>query len=91
MASDIIRMTMAVFDSADALSRENEALRELLRRQGLSDGVIQRRVNAYLKASRERESGHQLLKKACEEILKRLPDFDVEEALANMPIRGPKQ
>jgi hypothetical protein len=91
MASTIVKLTMAIFESAHVAKQENEALRELLRRQGLSDAKIQRRVAAYLKESRERETSDQLMKKACEEILERLPAIDLEEALEAYQIKGKPQ
>jgi sulfur transfer protein SufE len=91
MASTIVKLTMAIFESAQIARQENDALRELLRRQGLSDAKIQRGVAAYLKKSRDRDTADQLMRKACEEILARLPEIDLEEALEGMKIRGKPQ
>jgi hypothetical protein len=91
MAPVIVKMLMAIFDASTVAEQENRALRELLRRQGLSDATIRRRVAAYLKESQERDSVLQLMKKASEEILARLPDLDLQEALEAMPIKGKPQ
>jgi hypothetical protein len=87
----IVKMLMAIFDASLVAEQENRALRELLRRQGLSDAMIRRRVAAYLRESRERDSVLQSMKRASEEILARLPEVDIEEALAAMPIKGKPQ
>jgi hypothetical protein len=88
MPAEFVRLTTALLDVTIALERENEVLRELLRRQGLSDATIRRKVAAYLKENRDRETARQLLKTVCEEILKRLPALDAEEKLAALPIKG---
>jgi hypothetical protein len=72
-----------------AMEAENRALRELLRRQGLSDVVIRRRVGVYLKEEDYRKFALQRMHELCEETLKHLPSLSLEEALAEMPIKGP--
>jgi hypothetical protein len=82
---------MAIFESAENLRQENLALRMVLRRQGLSDSTIQRRVNAYRKARKEEDSALLLLRQCCEDMLKRWPEIDLEEELATLPIKGKPQ
>ncbi len=86
-----IRIVLAICESAEAHRRENNALRNILRKQGLSDATIQRRVNRFLKKAEENESAPQLLKRVCEESLKRFQDSDLADLLAKMQIKGPTQ
>jgi hypothetical protein len=87
----IVKVMMTFFDVSRVAKMENDALREILRRQGLSNATIQRRVNAYLKEKRKQDHLHQLLLKASEEILSRLSEIDLEDALAAMKIEGKPQ
>jgi hypothetical protein len=80
-----IGIVMAVFHSAEKLRKENSALRRILRKQGLSDTAIRRRVLAYKKVKSEEELSESLLRQCCEEFLKRLAAIDVEEELAALP------
>jgi hypothetical protein len=81
----------AMNDMYFAMEGENRALRELLRRQGLSDATIRRRVAAYLKEENHRQFALQRMHELCEETLKRLPALSAEELLAEMPIEGELQ
>jgi hypothetical protein len=89
--SEIKTLMQAMNDMYFAMERENRALRELLRRKGLSDATIRRRVAAYLKDEDYRQLALQRMHELCEETLKRLPEFSVEELLANMKIEGEPQ
>jgi hypothetical protein len=91
MSSTAKRLLVAVFDQADLCQRENDALRTLLHRQGLSDATIRRRVARILDQRKDSENALQRLKRVCEEALARLPDYDIEAALAELPIRGKPQ
>jgi hypothetical protein len=73
------------------LERENWALRKLLHTLGQSNASIQRKVVSYLKSEDYRQSAIQQMHKLCEETIKRLPVSDLEELLAEMPIKGPHQ
>lgn len=87
-----IRIVLAICESAEAhRRRENNALRNILRKQGLSDSAIQRRVNKFLKKPEEDESAPQLLKRVCEESLKHFQDSDLAEWLAKIELKGPRQ
>jgi hypothetical protein len=86
-----IQMMLAVFDRADACRRENNALRSILRKQGLSDRAIQSRVRRVLKMPDLDETGAQAVKRACEETLKRSLEADAQEVLAKVDPIGPVQ
>jgi hypothetical protein len=84
-----IQIAMEIFSAAEACRRENIALRSILRKQGLSDPAIQSRVRRLLKIPDLDETGAQMLKKLCEETIKRLRDHDAQEVLARIePIGG---
>jgi cation transport ATPase len=85
------RLVIAVFEQLGTLTEENYALRRILRRQGLSDATIQRRVAAALKRPKDHPSALDLLRQVCEEILKNLGDFDLAVALAAKQIKGKPQ
>ena len=83
-----IRITLAVFEIADNCRRENNALRSILRKQGLSDRAIQSRVKRILKKPDQDETGAQAVKRACEESLKRWLDLDAQEGIAKIDLKG---
>ena len=83
-----IQITLAVFETADNCRRENNALRSILRKQGLSDRAIQSRVKRILKKPDQDESGAQAVKRACEESLKRWLDLDAQEGIAKIDLKG---
>jgi hypothetical protein len=89
--SAIKSLMQAMNDMYFTMEAENRALRELLRRQGLSNAMIQRRVAAYLKNEDYRRAALQRMHELCEETLKRLPALSAEELLAEMPIEGEPQ
>lgn len=89
--SAIKSLIQAMNDMYFAMEAENRALRELLRRQGLSDVAIRRRVAAYLKDENYRQLALQRMHELCEETLKRLPALDAGELLAEMKIKGEPQ
>src|SRR5690242_8535493 len=86
-----IKMMGAVFEAADACRRENNALRSILRKQGLSDPAIQSRVRRILKKGEDDELAAQLLKRVCEESLKHIQEFDLAEWLQKVELKGPHQ
>jgi hypothetical protein len=83
-----IQITWAVFETADNCRRENNALRSILRKQGLSDRAIQSRIKRILKKPDLDETGAQAVKRACEESLKRWQDLDAQEVLAKIDLKG---
>ena len=83
-----IQMTSAIFEVADNCRRENDALRSILRKQGLSDRAIQNRVRRILKKPDLDESGARAVQRACEETLKRWLDLDAQEVLAKIDLKG---
>lgn len=83
-----IQITSAVFEVADACRRENNALRSILRKQGLSDRAIQSRVKRILKKPDADETGAQAVRRACEESLKRWLDLDAQEGIAKIDLSG---
>ncbi len=83
-----IQIMLSIFDDADACRRENNALRSILRKQGLSDRAIQSRVRRILKKPELDETGAQAVKRACEESLKRWLDLDAQEVLAKIDLQG---
>jgi hypothetical protein len=83
-----IRMTLAIFEQADLCRRENNALRGILRKQGLSDRAINSRIKQILKKPDLDESGAQAVKRACEESVKRFLDLDAEEVLGKIDLKG---
>ena len=82
---------LTVFETAIACGRENNALRNILRKQGLSHGAIQSRVKRALKKPDLDETGSQALKRVSEESLRHFQDFDVQEALARVELKGKPQ
>jgi hypothetical protein len=84
-------MILAMSEMNVTMERENWALRKLLHTLGLSDAKIQRKVVAYLKSEDYRQSAIQLMHRLSEETIKRMPEFDAEDLLAEMPIEGPPQ
>ena len=92
MSPSLIKSLMqGMNDMYFAMEAENRALRELLRRQGLSNATIRRRVAAYLKEEDYRKSALQRMHELCEETLKRLPALYAEELLSEMKIEGEPQ
>jgi hypothetical protein len=83
-----IQIMLAIFETADNCRRENNALRSILRRQGLSDRAIQSRVRRILKRLDLDETGAQAVKRACEESLKRWLDLDAQEVLAKIDLKN---
>lgn len=84
-----IEIMLNVFEMAGVCRRENNALRSILRKQGLSDAAIQSRVKRILKKPDQNETGAQALTRVCEESLKRFEAHDVQEVLARLdPIGG---
>jgi hypothetical protein len=83
-----IQITQAVFETADTCRRENNALRSILRKQGLSERAIQSRVKRILKKPEQDETGAQAVKRACEETLKRWFDLDAREGIAKIDLSG---
>lgn len=93
MADEIIEKTNkiveAIFSQAHEMRLENIALRMLLRRQGLSDATIQRRVNAYRKLRKDEDSALLRYQQLLAEMLERLPVIDLEATIAKMQPKGP--
>ena len=85
------RITMAIFETAIACRRENNALRTILRKQGLSDAMIQNRVRRILKKGEDDPTAAQLLKRVCEESLRQLQEFALGEWLEKVELKGKKQ
>jgi hypothetical protein len=84
-----IQMAWAIFETADNCRRENIALRNILRKQGLSDRAIQGRVKRILKKPDQDQTGAQLLQQVCEETIRRFRDHDAQAVLATIdPIGG---
>jgi hypothetical protein len=83
-----IQIMLAVFVQADLCRRENNALRSILHKQGLSDPAIQRRLKRLLKKPDLDESGAEVVKRACEESLKQWLDLDAQEVLAKIDLKG---
>src|ERR1035441_8356001 len=83
-----IQIGLNIFEMADLCRRENNALRSILRKQGLSDAAIQSRVKRLLKKPELDETGAQALKRVSEESLKRFLDSDAEEVLAKIDLKG---
>jgi hypothetical protein len=83
-----IQIGLNVFEMADLCRRENNALRSILRKQGLSDVAIQSRVKRLLKKPELDESGAQALRRVSEESLKRFLDSDAQEVLAKIDLKG---
>ncbi len=86
-----IQIMMGIFSVSDTYRRENNALRSILHKQGLSDTAIQSRVKRLLKKPEQDETGAQMLKRLCEETLKRSRDYDAQEVLAKIDPVGPVQ
>lgn len=86
-----LRITMAFYDSAEAYRRENDALRSILRKQGLSDPAISARIRRLLKKSETDETAARLLKRVCEENLALLREHDLEKWLRDEQIKGKPQ
>ena len=66
-----VQIMLNIFEVADLCRRENDALRSILRKQGLSDPAIRSRVRRILKKPDLDETGAQLLKRVSEESLQR--------------------
>ena len=86
-----VQLMLTVYEEADACRRENNILRSILRKQGLSSPAIQNRVKRALKKPDLDETGAQVLKRVCEESLRHFQDFDVQEALAKFEMKGKPQ
>ena len=93
MADEIVtkhnKIVEAIFSQAHEMRLENIALRMLLRRQGLSDATIQRRVNAHKKVRKEEDSALICYQQLLAEMLERLPVIDLEATIATMQPKGP--
>lgn len=85
---DHVELMLSVFESAEACRSENIALRSILRKQGLSDEAVRSRLRRILKNPGLDESGAQVVKRACEETLKRYLEFDAQEVLAKLDPYG---
>ncbi len=83
-----IQIMLAIFEDANACRRENNALRSILRKLGLSDRAIQSRVKRILEKPDHDETGAQAVKRACEESLKRWLDLDAQEGIAKIDLSG---
>jgi hypothetical protein len=84
-----IQMMLRVLEGAEDCRRENNALRSILREQGLSEKAIRDKVRRLLKNPDVDEDGAQILKRVSEECIKRLQDHDAQELLAKIdPIGG---
>ena len=79
---------LKIFEMAEFCRRENNALRSILRKQGLSDSAIQNRVKRLLNKPELDETGAQALKRVSEESLKRCLDHDAQEVLAKIDLKG---
>ena len=86
-----VQIMFAIFDSAEICRHENNALRSILRKQGLSDPAIQKRIKRILEKSEQDETGAQLLKRVCEESMKRYLEADAQEVLAKIEPSGSVQ
>lgn len=86
-----IKITMHIFEVADLCRRENNALRSILRKQGLSDAAIRSRVRRLLRKPETDETGAQLLKRVCEESLNRYQEIDLGDWLSKAEIAGKPQ
>ena len=84
-------VAVGALEHAEKLQEENEALRKVLREQGLSDLAIQRRVNAYKRATKGEDSASRQFQRFLETIVSRLNEIDREQKLAILPIKGPRQ
>ena len=83
-----IQIGLNIFEMAELCRRENNALKSILRKQGLSDKAIQSRMKRLLKKPEIDVTGAQALKRVCEESLKRYLDYDVQEVLAKIDLNG---
>lgn len=86
-----IQIMLKVFDAAESYRLENNALRSILRKQGLSDVAIQSRVKRLLKKPGEHEPAAQLLKRVCEESLKHFDETYLATFLSGVTIKGKVQ
>ncbi|WP_348268663.1 hypothetical protein P8936_05420 [Edaphobacter paludis] len=86
-----VQIAINIFEIADLCRRENNALRSILRKQGLSDAAIRSRVQRLLQKPEADETGAQLLKLVCEESLKRYQDIDLAGWLSKAEIKGRPQ
>ena len=75
----------------DSLTRENIALRILLRDCGLTEEQIQKHVVEHLDGLPSSDEMGRLLKKTCEAVLATMADLDLEEALRKFPGTGKPQ
>jgi hypothetical protein len=86
-----IQIMLGVFEAADKCRRENNALRSILRKQGLSDAAIQGRVRRLLKMPEMDIAGARLLKQVCEESLKHFDETYLATLLSGARIKGKVQ
>jgi hypothetical protein len=84
-------VAVVALEYAEKFRQENLALRMVLRRQGLSDAAIQKRVTAYTKAKKAEDSVLLLYRRFLESVESRLPEILREGELATLPIKGPHQ
>lgn len=80
-----------VAQESESLRRENDALRKLLREQGLSERRIQREVAAYLKNHDCDKSADRRWTTAVQRIEAILDAVDARKALAAFQSRGKPQ
>jgi len=83
-----IQIGINIFEMADFCRRENNALRSILRKQGLSDAAIRSRVRRLLKKPELDETGAQALRRVSEESLKLCLDADAQAVLAKIDLKG---
>ena len=81
MTIDIGKIVKMLCDQNEICQRENNALRMLLHKQGLSDADIDRMVAQNLDQTKSFENALQLLTQVCEQMLEHLHGCDVEAAL----------
>lgn len=87
----VVQIMGAFLDVTDAYRRENDALRNILRKLGLSDAAIRGRVNRFLRKTETDENAAQLLKRVCEESLEQLHGIDIEKWLQEVELKGKPQ
>jgi glucose-6-phosphate-specific signal transduction histidine kinase len=83
-----IQIGLNIFEFAELCRQENNALRSILRKLGLSDRAIQSRVRRLLKKPELDETGAQALRRVSEESLKRCLDADAQAVLAKIDLKG---
>lgn len=89
--SELLKMHMGVYDELDRSERENDALRTLLREQGLSGATIRRKLKAILKDKEALETALHRFQRLIEQIEERLRVIDLETVLRELPLKGRPQ